>query len=225
MRIGIFSDLHSNIYAWQAMMILEPDIEHWVCTGDFVGLLPPVNEVVAEIKAKQVIAVQGNHEQYLIKNEDIAYSFTANEAIKKQREIITLENKAYIANLPKSLTITLAGIKFFITHQLTEYKTDKYVLDLETIDEHYHEYDVVLFGDTHLPLIAYSKNVIVINPGSVGFPVDKLKQPSYAIFNTKDFTCRLKRFDFNKEKLLQDIQEQQYNDKLYHFINSGFHWD
>jgi putative phosphoesterase len=228
MKVGIFSDLHSNIYALQHMMEMEADIEQWICLGDFVGLFPAVNEVVDAIKQHAILAIKGDHEEYLLNNQKMEYSVTGNDSIEKQRNVITPENKVYIAHLKDTHSFYLDRLKCFMTHSLhsshAKERNQRYTFDLQLINNRYKEYDVVLFGDTHLPLLTYCKSLILINPGSSGFPIDKMKKPSYVIFNTQDSTCQFKRIEFDKQKLLQDILIHGYHQKLYNFVNNGFCW-
>lgn len=41
--------------------------------------------------------------------------------------------------------------------------------------------DVVMFGHTHRPLLDYSRGIVTLNPGSVSFPRQEGRRPSYAI--------------------------------------------
>ena len=55
--------------------------------------------------------------------------------------------------------------------------------------------DIVLFGHTHRPLIHYGKRVTAINPGSLSYPRQEGKKPSYVIMefeeqNDADFEIR-----------------------------------
>ena len=38
-----------------------------------------------------------------------------------------------------------------------------------------------MFGHTHRPLIDYGKNIIAINPGSLSYPRQEGRKPSYII--------------------------------------------
>jgi len=46
--------------------------------------------------------------------------------------------------------------------------------------------DIVMFGHTHRPLIDCGKNVIAINPGSLSYPRQEGKKPSYVIMEMED---------------------------------------
>ena len=40
-------------------------------------------------------------------------------------------------------------------------------------------FDIVMFGHTHRPIIDYHKDIIAINPGSLSYPRQEGKRPSY----------------------------------------------
>lgn len=41
--------------------------------------------------------------------------------------------------------------------------------------------DIVMYGHTHRPVIDISKNIIAINPGSLSYPRQENRKPSYII--------------------------------------------
>lgn len=41
--------------------------------------------------------------------------------------------------------------------------------------------NVVMFGHTHRPLLDYSRGIVTLNPGSVSYPRQEGRRPSYAI--------------------------------------------
>lgn len=43
--------------------------------------------------------------------------------------------------------------------------------------------DIVMFGHTHRPMIEYGKNVITVNPGSLSYPRQDGRRPSYIVMN------------------------------------------
>ena len=227
MKIGVFSDLHSNVYALDKMLDMESDVENWLCLGDFVGLFPLINEVVNKLRLLELIAIKGNHEKYLLGNKKMDYSFTGNDALERQRKQITRENRDYIKGLNDTLSLTIDGIKMRLLHSLQndgELRYEKYVIDLKDINDKFSDYDIVMYGDTHIPLISYCRDVVVVNPGSCGFPVDITGNPSYVIIDTNNLSCEIKRFVYDKKQLLYDINTHGYNKKLYDFVKNG-HWD
>ena len=41
--------------------------------------------------------------------------------------------------------------------------------------------DIVMFGHTHRPFLDYSRGIVTLNPGSVSFPRQEGRRPSYAL--------------------------------------------
>ena len=70
MKLGIITDVHSNINALNAVLeeFDKIQVDSVICCGDIIGIGPNPEETVQElIKIKDMlIAVRGNHEQYLL---------------------------------------------------------------------------------------------------------------------------------------------------------------
>jgi len=224
MKLGAFSDLHSNIYALEAMLRGGSDVEQWVSLGDCVGLFPGVNAVLECFRAHGISAVRGNHEACLLSGEALAHSFTGNEALERQRAALSPANLDYLRGLPHALTLELGGRRIRALHALSGERDDrsaKYTFDLAAIDTAFAGFDIVLFGDTHLPALCHCRDLLLVNPGSAGFPIDVTRRTSYAVVDTSELTCELRRFDYDKQALLADIQRSGYNPALYRFVQTG----
>ena len=44
-------------------------------------------------------------------------------------------------------------------------------------------YDIVMFGHTHRPVIDYTRDVIALNPGSLSYPRQEGRRPSYIVMD------------------------------------------
>jgi putative phosphoesterase len=226
MKIGIFSDLHSNFQALEAMLPTSP-VDQWICLGDFVGLFPRVNEVVEKLRENSVLCIQGDHERALLQGDVLKNSVTATEAIQRQRKVLSSENKAYLATLEDTAAVNLAGVRIYACHALSRHSesgSEKYLIDLGDLELRFAGHDLVLFGHTHFPLTCYGREAILLNPGSCGFPVDVARLPSYALFDTDRRQVELKRFDFDRDGLMRDIERFRYPRKLHDYISRNFVW-
>ena len=71
MKIGIITDIHSNIRALNAVLeeFEKIGLDKIICCGDIIGIGPNPEAVVQKLieQKNKLISVQGNHEQYLIK--------------------------------------------------------------------------------------------------------------------------------------------------------------
>lgn len=65
MRIALFSDIHANLPAFEAMLVdlddQKPDAIY--CLGDLVGYHIYPNEVIQEIRKRGIGTLKGNHDQ------------------------------------------------------------------------------------------------------------------------------------------------------------------
>ncbi|EOR93367.1 hypothetical protein ADIARSV_3446 [Arcticibacter svalbardensis MN12-7] len=76
MKIALFSDIHANILAFEAMLLdmdsQKPDTAY--CLGDLVGYNIWPNEVIAEIRRRGIATLMGNHDEKVEKITTTAQS-------------------------------------------------------------------------------------------------------------------------------------------------------
>lgn len=86
-------------------------------------------------------------------------------------------NNDFFSNYSKEMQIQLGRYKVLLTHGHYYYVS----LDLQVIKEEAisRGMDIVMFGHTHRPLILMEDNVILINPGSISYPRQPDKKPTY----------------------------------------------
>jgi len=227
MILGIYSDLHANMPALDAMQVAAGHIDQWVALGDSVGLYPQVNEVLDWQRKHSVVYVRGDHEVALFGGGGLSGSFTGTESIKKQAQIISTENLNILSGLPSSCNLESNGLKICATHFLSSdshITESKYVIDLSLLEKKYEGYDFVFFGHTHLPAVLYGRNTIFINPGSAGFPVDVTRRCSMVTLDTERRCFDFVRFDYDADKLIKVIEDSGYNQKLIAYIRNEHRW-
>lgn len=69
MKIGIITDIHSNSIALEKILryFEKEGCEKIICCGDIIGIGPFPEETVQLVRGiKDLIAVRGNHEEYLL---------------------------------------------------------------------------------------------------------------------------------------------------------------
>lgn len=95
---------------------------------------------------------------------------------------IVAGNNDYFSHLPKEKILFLDGLKVFITHGHYYYVTAGYDhIRKEGISR---QMDIVMFGHTHRPVIKEEELVTLINPGSLSYPRQPGRQPSYIVMET-----------------------------------------
>ena len=68
MKIAVISDIHSNIYALEAVLddIKNRDIDLVACTGDLVGYGTRPNEVINTIRKNRILTIENQKNQNII---------------------------------------------------------------------------------------------------------------------------------------------------------------
>lgn len=92
---------------------------------------------------------------------------------------IVLGNNDFFSYLPRELDLIIGPYKVWVTHGHNYYVS----MGMENIKREAvaRGANIVLFGHTHRPVIDIDENIIAVNPGSLSYPRQEGKRPSYAI--------------------------------------------
>ena len=95
-------------------------------------------------------------------------------------------NNDFFTRLPRERTILLEGYNIWITHGHNYYvNMDAALIADEAASR---GMNIVMFGHTHKPLIEQIGSVLVLNPGSLTYPRQAGRKPSYIILELdKDY--------------------------------------
>ncbi|MCI9319158.1 MAG: metallophosphoesterase [Lachnospiraceae bacterium] len=96
---------------------------------------------------------------------------------------IVLGNNDFFSDLPRERVLELEGYKVWVTHGHNYYVS----MGRETIKREAaaRGMDIVCFGHTHRPVVDVEDTVTALNPGSLSYPRQDGKRPSYMIMNLK----------------------------------------
>ncbi len=185
-RIAIFSDLHGNSAATEAVLAAidaeAPDAVYNL--GDLVGYGARPNETIALILQRGIPTIMGNYDDGVGFDRDdcgCAYKDPDEETRGQQslfwtRGETTPENKAYLRTLPPEIRFEAEGKRFRLVHgsprRIIEYLfADRDPRSLARIAQG-ADADVLVFGHTHQPWVREIEGVLFVNDGSVGKPRD-----------------------------------------------------
>ncbi len=88
-------------------------------------------------------------------------------------------NNDFFSDLPSEKTLQIGKYHVMITHGHRYYiGMGNEMLKQEAVAQ---GADIVMYGHTHRPVIDISKNIIAINPGSLSYPRQENRKPSYII--------------------------------------------
>lgn len=92
---------------------------------------------------------------------------------------IVAGNNDFFSMLPREKELRIGTYKILLTHGHYYYVS----AGIEDIKKEAaaRNFDIVMFGHTHRPIIDYGKNIIAMNPGSLSYPRQEGRQPSYIV--------------------------------------------
>ncbi|MBB1642671.1 MULTISPECIES: metallophosphoesterase family protein [Sphingobacterium] len=230
MKIAFFSDIHANLPAFEAMLQdmdqQKPDSVY--CLGDLIGYHIWPNEVIAEIRRRNIATIAGNHDLKVHGLETTEQDLK--EGGKKYAyHIINDGNRSYLKSLPAHIKLEYQQnsdkLNLVLAHGSTR-KVDEYVL--ADTDEAYvldmmleADADLLFVGHSHKPYhrviqAADNKFKHVINTGSVGKPKDGDPRGCYVLvtlseessaLNSESIQIEFRRFDYDIEKAAITLEQ------------------
>jgi putative phosphoesterase len=194
MRIALLGDIHGNSFALASVLdaARAARVEKLLITGDFVGYYFWPREVMDMLDGWDVAAVRGNHEDMLVealsgyaslKKITSAYGSGLVRAI----ETLTPTQIDWLCQLPHPRSFEFDGRSLLLCHG-SPWDVDQYVYPdaksdlLQRCAE--SAYDWVVMGHTHYPMVERVGDTLLVNPGSVGQPRNRIPAAHWALLDT-----------------------------------------
>lgn len=195
MRLAIFSDIHANLHALQAVL-RDIDAQHpdaVYCLGDLVGYGAYPNEVIALLRQRGIPTIMGNYDDGVgFDRDDCGCAYRTEEdrrlgrlSLLWTREHVTAENKAFLRSLLPNIRLDIEGRSVLLVHgsprKINEYVyEDRPPASLDRIAASAGA-EVLIMGHTHLPYVKQVAGALLVNDGSVGKPKDGDTRAAYAL--------------------------------------------
>lgn len=244
MKYLIFSDIHSNLEAFEKMLSLKKvqEVDKFLFLGDLVGYgADPDKTIELYNQLENKYAIRGNHDKVISELESSSlFNPVAAFSAEWSKLHIKPENLKTLVELPKGPRV----VDRFITicHGST-FDEDYYVFSMfEAVESlKFMRTSIGFFGHTHFPIIyllrnekidvvSLSKNTRIkldpntrylINPGSIGQPRDKDPNPSFIIFDSTKKEIQFMRFSYNIKKTQKKIRDAGLPEILASRLESG----
>ena len=101
---------------------------------------------------------------------------------------IILGTNDFFSYLPKELELKIGSYKVWVTHGHNYYVSmGNEVLKREAAAR---GMDIVIYGHTHKPVVDRKSGVIAVNPGSLSYPRQEGRRPSYIVMEAEDEEVR-----------------------------------
>lgn len=242
MRIGVFSDVHANIEALNAVLKAyeNEQIDVFFCLGDIVGYGGSPNECCDLVRKVAKVTILGNHDAAVAGRMDYSYYYeAAREALDLHARQLTPDNMKWLKSLPYKFMYDQANlllchgspVRFedfeyiFATDQAQECFEIWEELGKLTVIGHSHLCKVFELRDNEATELAAEtfelkdKCKYVVSVGSVGQPRDYDNRASYTIFDTEKNTFEFKRIEYDIEsaaaKVFANNLESNFGHRLY----------
>lgn len=225
MRILVFSDIHSNLTALEAVLAAAGNVDAYWCLGDLVGYGPDPNECIALVRdLPNLVCVRGNHDAATLGEVDQnTFNHEASLAITWTKRNLNAESQEFLLSLPERLLID----DITLVHGSPRNPVWDYIMDAMTAERMFQFFDtqICLVGHTHVPAIwketesespkglvlDYQKVKIltksILNPGSVGQPRDHDPRAAFAIFDPQESLWELRRVPYKTAEVQARIKK------------------
>ncbi len=223
-RVAVIADIHGNEPALAAVLaeLDRAGISTIYCLGDLVGYYCQINEVIATLRERRAITILGNHDHALAHlGGEIPRSRSATEVLKRQLAYIEPDHLAWLGALPRSLELEHGGRRYYAVHGGLDDPMDEYIRTIEPayLERHAFTHDVLLTGQTHVPLHVVLGAKAHANPGSVGQPRDGDPRASYLVLDGADLVFHRVAYDVGA--LVARMQELGFPDYLTKKLDTG----
>ncbi len=222
MRFAIFSDVHANLEALEAVLAdaAQRECTHFVCLGDVVGYNANPHECVERVRALDCPTVKGNHdEQASLFESSRDFNELAEHAIEWTRENLTKEDREWLRDLRLQRQVR----DFTIVHATLDTPGQwGYIFNnLDAVASFTYQHTALcFFGHTHVPMAFIRDDGVrrvkidrlriepakkyFINVGSVGQSRDGDWHASYCMFDTDHNMVEQHRINYD----LQTAQDK-----------------
>jgi predicted phosphodiesterase len=227
MKIALFSDIHANLPAMEAMFkdMDERNPDAVYCLGDLVGYNIWPNEIIREIRKRKIPTIAGNYDFGVGRSSgDCGCAYKTeddknmgNQSIALTNHLIGAEERNYLRTLPAHIQLEyqLNSDRLFLLmvhgspRKINEYLfEDRDESSMIRIMESSHA-DIMFFGHTHKPyhrIFEYEtegKKAYrhAINLGSVGKPKDGDPRGCYVMVHISEQSSKFDKASIQVEFL------------------------
>ena len=233
MKIGVFSDVHGNLEAFQVCLarLKKEGAEAYINCGDIIGYGPDSEACVEMLMMlPSVQSVMGNHDIVFIEPQiEDFFHFDAKIALDISKKNISDTSKRFLASLP----VIIKTEDYTVAHGTPSDPVKEYFVSIRQFYKNYSRWkgQVCFVGHTHLPfymegiekecklvlnkeesfvLSLNSQKRYVINPGSVGKPRDNRPEASFGLWDTEKGTFAFIREPYNFIVTQRKMKERGY---------------
>lgn len=218
MRIALIADVHANLPALQVVLAdaSAAGAQTRVCAGDVVGFGPHPKACVDAVRNACHVVVAGNHDRAVAAGEDPRcppeLEAAARASMDLARQQLEPGDLAWLRGLGQEQSLYLHGQSIFVVHGsptdplhrgiTADADPQRLSMEFMTVDA-----DFIVLGHTHRPMVLRDvvERAVVVNPGSVGMPLDGDPRASYALLDTEDGAVHPRRLPYDVGSVVAEL--------------------
>ncbi len=227
MRYAVFSDIHSNLEAYEAALaeISKEKPDKYFCGGDIVGYGADPHACIAKTRELSAVTVAGNHDWAAAGAADLNnFNPNAKAAVLWTAQALGREEKEYL----KGLGIMYKDDFTMVHGSPNRPEGFEYIFGLNHAYSAFlrmqeegiricfvgHTHAAGIFVEDQAGYITYNSwpetrlednKRYIINTGSIGQPRDSDPRAAYCIYDTTEKTVHIKRIKYDVETAQQKI--------------------
>ncbi|MFC1808990.1 metallophosphoesterase family protein [Candidatus Omnitrophota bacterium] len=222
MRYALFSDVHGNLEAFQAVLgaLHGENIDAYLFLGDIVGYGADPEACIDGLRKLKAafgcVCIAGNHDYAVCDMTSTEhFNMYAKAATEWTEQKLTSDDIGFL----KQLDVVYHSDMFSIVHASLNVPEEwRYIFDIDAAQLNFERFkrQICFIGHSHRPLMfSFADSVdcffvdklvlqentkYIVNVGSVGQPRDGDPRASYAVLDTDAATVEVKRIDYDIEK-------------------------
>ena len=200
MKLGLLSDGHGNVEAFEVAMTVLRDLgaEKFVFLGDAVGYFPG-HELVARLRELDILCLRGNHEAMLL-GGDFRDERDRIYRLGETRQGMPADLLDHIVSWPERHVVEAHCGRILMLHGSPSDAVFGYVYpDTEVEQFRIAEGTTVFMGNTHHAFVRQIDGVTFVNVGSCGLPRDCGNLGAACLFDDETGKAIIVRFDIEAQ--------------------------
>ena len=228
MKYGIITDIHNNVTALRAVLkrLDRMHCDRIICCGDIIGIGPNPEETVQEmIRVPGLIAVRGNHENYLLEGMPTEYPNEENMSLGEmehhrwEHRLLSEGSVAFLRGLAYRIDFISEGFRISVMHSCMDRDghfsgskrnpAESDLLDMfADVDS-----DIILYGHDHARNICKSEK-LYINVGSLGCPSRDRNIARAGVLKIENGSAAIELMEvkYDVDEVVRQIDELHYPD-------------
>jgi predicted phosphodiesterase len=223
-RVAFISDVHSNIYALEAVL---DDISRWgidqiIHAGDIVGYGAFPNQTIEMFRRHRIMSIVGNHDTAAISASSSGMNPVASEAVLWTAQNLTPASLEYLKGLRPHAEMFVGAWRTCVHHGSPR-NGKEYIFEEDATPDLLRLCGarLLVLGHTHVPYVKHTEAGYIVNPGSVGQPRDEDPRASYLICDSTKESFTLRKVDYDIEATVAAIRNARLPAFLGERLRSG----